>query len=299
MPQAANTVTFLVTGRNERGAIPGAQARGTAVPVDAKVKDAVALSTTRGAGDDFRLDATPGSHYVVLDIKDGPSLLLHPDNAKDLLKAQVSPDDVTMNGSGEVFVPNTLAWKGLATPASTRGTSRGALGKVFLSAIRVVEGPIENAVEEGVVEKIIEHFDNSVDAGVFSLSRTPPGNMNNLKPAADNSIFPRPDGTPVLFFIHGTFSDTSGSFDKLWREHPDHVDKLFETYGDSVYALDHPTLGVSPIQNALMLVKALMAISPRLPVRLVFRAARCIESCRSINSKAPSNRLWNDGLLCC
>ncbi|SAL34219.1 CHAT domain protein [Caballeronia choica] len=257
MPQAANTVTFLVTGRNERGAIPGAQARGTAVPVDAKIKDAVTLSTTRGAGDDFRLDATSGNHYVVLDIKDGPSLLLHPDNAKDLLNAQVSPDDVTVNGSGEVFVPSTLAWKGLATPASTRGVSRGALGKVFLSAIRVVEGPIEDAIEAAAIEKIIEHFDDSVGNGVFALSRTLPGQMKKADAAADDSILPRPDGTSVLFFIHGTFSDTSGSFGKLWSEHPEHVDKLFETYGDSVYALDHPTLGVSPIQNALTLVKAL------------------------------------------
>jgi pimeloyl-ACP methyl ester carboxylesterase len=257
MAQDSDKVTFLVTGRNERGAIPGTQSRGTAVPVDAKIKDAVTLSTTRGAGDDFRLDASPGSDYVVLDIKDGPSLILHPNSAKALLKAQVRPDDVTVNGSGEVFVPNTLEWKGLVTPATTRGVSRGALGKVFLSAIRVVAGPIEMVIADKTVEEIIRHFDGSVGGGVFALSRTPPAQMKDLKPAADNSIPTRPDGAPALFFIHGTFSDTSGSFGKLWSEHPEHVDKLFETYGDNVYALDHPTLGVSPIENALMLANAL------------------------------------------
>ncbi|SAL86430.1 hypothetical protein AWB68_08025 [Caballeronia choica] len=218
---------------------------------------AQAASTITFLGDDFRLDATVGSDYVVLDIKDGPSLLLHPYHAKDLLEAQLSPGAVTVNGSGEVFVPSTLAWKGLATAASTIGVSRAALGKVFLSAIRVVEGPIEDAIEAAAVEKIIEHFDDSVGNGVFALSRTLPGQMKKPDAAADDSILPRPDSTSVLFLIHGTFSDTSASFGKLWSEHPEHVDKLFETYGDSVYALDHPTLGVSPIQNALTLVRAL------------------------------------------
>jgi pimeloyl-ACP methyl ester carboxylesterase len=257
VPQTANTVTFLVTGRNERSSAPGAPSRGGAVPIDAKIKDAITLSTTRGAGDDFRLDATSGSHYVVLDIKDGPSLLLHPNNARDLLKAQTTPDDVTVNGNDEVFVPSTLAWKGLTSTAGTRGVSRGALGKVFLSAIRVVEGPLENALEKGIVKKLIEHFDGSVGDGVFVLSRTLPGKLKNATPVAEEAIAPGPDGRPALVFIHGTFSDTSGSFDKLWSDHPENVDKLFEIYRDGVYALDHPTLGASPICNALTLVKAL------------------------------------------
>ncbi|AET95061.1 hypothetical protein BYI23_D015510 (plasmid) [Burkholderia sp. YI23] len=259
MPQAANTVIFRVTGRNERSVTPGAPSRGTSVPVDAKITDSVLLSTTRGAGDDFRLAATSGNHYVILDIKDGPSLLLHPNSARDLLKAQETPDDITINGDAEVFVPATLVWKGLASAArgGTRDATRGAVDKVFLSAIRVVEGPLQNALEHGIVDKLIAHFDDSVGNGVFALSRTAPGNLRSTQPLADDAISSRAGNPPALVFTHGTFSDTSGSFGKLWSEHPDKIDKLFDTYGDSVYALDHPTLGASPIGNALTLVKAL------------------------------------------
>ncbi len=59
--------------------------------------------------------------------------------------------------------------------------------------------------------------------------------------------------------VHGTFSTTAGTFCKLWINHPDHVRSLFKQYGDRVYGLDHPTLGVSPIANALTLAEALPA----------------------------------------
>ncbi|MGV7245904.1 esterase/lipase family protein, partial [Caballeronia sp. M23-90] len=254
MPQTANTVIFRVTGRNERNVTSGAPGRGTSVPIDAQVTDSVVLSTTRGAGDDFRLAATTGNHYVILDIKDGPSLVLHPNNARDLLKAQQTPDNVTANGNAEVFVPNTLAWNGL-TPA--RGKTRGVIERVFLSAIRLVQGPLTNALEQGIVEKLISHFDASVGNGMFSLSATAPGNFRAVTPLTADSIRPRPGSAPALVFIHGTFSDTSGSFGKLWSEHPDKVDRLVAAYRDSVYALDHPTLGASPVANALTLVSAL------------------------------------------
>lgn len=159
-----NTVTFLVTGRSENGGLPGASARGSAIPANSKVTSAVVLSATRGAGEDFRLVATPGVHYVELEIKDGPSLLLHPESARRLLQAQVSSDDVTTNGNGVVVVPPTLKWKYL----DSQTTARGALGNVILSAIRVIEGPLAKGIETQTVEALIAHFDDSVGRGVFS-----------------------------------------------------------------------------------------------------------------------------------
>ena len=63
----------------------------------------------------------------------------------------------------------------------------------------------------------------------------------------------------MLVLIHGTFSDTPGTFGKLWTYHPSRVRRLFTFYGDRVYALDHPTLGASPIANAITLAQALPA----------------------------------------
>ena len=59
--------------------------------------------------------------------------------------------------------------------------------------------------------------------------------------------------------VHGTFSDSVGTFSKLWTLHNSSVRELFASYADRVYGLDHPTLGVSPIANALTLVRALPA----------------------------------------
>ena len=66
-----------------------------------------------------------------------------------------------------------------------------------------------------------------------------------------------PNGGPILMFVHGTFVDTASTFGKLWAVHPQRVGELFSAYGGRVYALDHPTLGASPVDNALTLVDAL------------------------------------------
>jgi pimeloyl-ACP methyl ester carboxylesterase len=92
---------------------------------------------------------------------------------------------------------------------------------------------------------------------VFRLTKNPPKKLNHENVAAEKDFLPHHDDTPTWVFIHGTFSDTNGSFGKLWREHPEHIDRIFEHYHNEVFALDHPTLGASPIENALMLVQVL------------------------------------------
>src|SRR5262249_41576647 len=59
--------------------------------------------------------------------------------------------------------------------------------------------------------------------------------------------------------LHGTFSETAGTFAKLWVHHSTKVDALFDHYGGRVYGLDHPTLGAGPVANALALARALPA----------------------------------------
>jgi len=67
-----------------------------------------------------------------------------------------------------------------------------------------------------------------------------------------------PDDLPTtksaLIFIHGTASTSTGSFGKLrgdvWQD-------LCDQYGENIYAFEHHTLAVSPIQNALDLARRL------------------------------------------
>ncbi len=66
-------------------------------------------------------------------------------------------------------------------------------------------------------------------------------------------------GQPLLLFVHGTASSTAGSFASLWN--PSNKagaalrKALQERYGSHVYACEHRTLTVSPIDNAAELVE--------------------------------------------
>ncbi|GKS70205.1 hypothetical protein W03_22090 [Nitrosomonas sp. PY1] len=63
---------------------------------------------------------------------------------------------------------------------------------------------------------------------------------------------------PILLFIHGTGSSTQGSFGALQEDAADSEWKILtQAFAEEIYALEHPTLSVSPIENALMLAKAL------------------------------------------
>jgi hypothetical protein len=72
---------------------------------------------------------------------------------------------------------------------------------------------------------------------------------------------------PILLFIHGTASTTEGSFGGLhepsasasdaWREAL--WTSMLRAYGDRIVAFEHRTLGESPIENTLQLLKSLPA----------------------------------------
>lgn len=66
---------------------------------------------------------------------------------------------------------------------------------------------------------------------------------------------PIPKGQPVLLALHGLFSDPSGAF-ATWHGTREWV-RLVQHYQDHVYGYRHPTLTLSPIDNALDLVRRL------------------------------------------
>ncbi|MBC8119465.1 MAG: alpha/beta hydrolase, partial [Burkholderiaceae bacterium] len=226
------------------------------------VKQSVRVGAQRGAGGVVRVAAIPGQDVVVLHIAGGPALTLHPETARDLMLAQQGmvkrsrgrggEDDPSPN---EVQVPAQLQWRGLEQAAATRGATRGFLGDVLLSAIEVITGVAKNPAANFIASKAVQHVDDQVVAGLYALA---PETLPPLKGATPLARAPAAvDGGPLLVFVHGTFSTTSGSFAPLWSLHPQHVRTLFTKYAGRVYGLDHPTLGVSPISNALTLAQAM------------------------------------------
>jgi CHAT domain-containing protein/pimeloyl-ACP methyl ester carboxylesterase len=84
-----------------------------------------------------------------------------------------------------------------------------------------------------------------------------------VKPSTENdsSLIPPtgiPSDQPLLLFIHGTASNTEGSFGAL---HGDDASSEWEVltraFKEHIYAFEHRTMSQSPIENALVLANAL------------------------------------------
>jgi CHAT domain/Lecithin:cholesterol acyltransferase len=257
MASAASDITFVIPGQAEAAPPARAATRGT-------VKAAVRVGTQRGGGEPVRVTARPGEDVVVLSIANGPTLVLHPGDARDLMLAQrgaamrsaLAPAG-RKRGSGapEIEVPVQLGWPGIEAQA-TRGATRGWMGQALLSGFQVLTGVATDAAAELVVAAATKKVDGKVDAGLYRLSAE---SIEPLKGSGRKlaTVPAAPDGGPMLVLVHGTFSDTVGTFANLWTLHNPTVRRLFASYGDRVYGLDHPTLGASPIANALTLVRAM------------------------------------------
>ena len=252
-------ITFLVPG-SEGGAHRGAATLPADTPAGGRVKQSVRVGARREAGALVRVTAIPGEDALVLHIAQGPSLVLHPENARDLLLAQdgvearAGRSDGTP-GSGAIEVPAQLRWRGLGEGPETRGGVRGRLGSVLISAIDVVTDLAMGRAARLAASHAVARVDAQVEPGVYALSADTLRKLGGG--AAPLARVSSGKGGPLLVFVHGTFSETHGSFGRLWSHHPQRVQALFRQYGGRVYALDHPTLGQSPIENALLLARTL------------------------------------------
>ncbi|HEX2641537.1 MAG TPA: alpha/beta hydrolase, partial [Thermoanaerobaculia bacterium] len=267
MADALKQYTFVVPGQ-EAGISRGRLTEPSAEIPHAQVKQSVRLSSRRAGGPaaEVKVQAVAGQDAVLLHIAGGPTLTLHPENAYVLMqsqnggaegnaargKAAVFGQPETEDAASTVRVPSQFQWSGLEEGAeATRGATRGWLGKVLLSGLEVITF---DTAADLTAKKIAEEVDGQVREGLYRLS---PEDLPNLKERGERVSAADPAAGPILVLIHGTFSTTSGTFGKLWAYHPARVQSLFDHYNGQVYALDHPTLGASPIENALTLVEAL------------------------------------------
>ncbi len=249
MATTAQDITFIVPGQVQPAV---AATRGTS-------KASVRVGAQRGAGDAVRVTARPGDDVVVLTVANGPTLYLHPEDARDLMRAQsagATRGAANAASDSEVVVSPQLGWPGLEAGA-TRGATRGWMGQAVLSAFEVITGLAKDPAQLAAA-LVTKKVDGAVEAGVYELS---PDVLQALKGSGRkrDAVPPAADGGALLVLIHGTFVDTAHTFSKLWALHPQTVRELFAHYADRVYALDHPTLGASPITNALTLVRAMPA----------------------------------------
>ena len=249
MTTQTKDITFIIPGQAQTAV---ASTRGS-------VKASVRVGAQRSGGEAIRVVARPGDDVVVLSIANGPTLYLHPEDARDLMRAQsagATRSAVTAANDHEVLVSPQLGWPGLEAGA-TRGATRGWMGQVVLAAFEVITGLVKDPAKLAAAAVTLR-VDGAVDAGVYELS---PDALLPLKGSGRKraAVPAAGDGGALLVLVHGTFVDTVSTFGKLWTLYPQTVRDLFRHYGNRVYALDHPTMGQSPIANALTLVRAMPA----------------------------------------
>jgi hypothetical protein len=221
------------------------------------VTQSVVVSTQRAAGgQEVPVTAVPGRDVIVMHLDRGPILVLHPENARDLILAQSDATRGGVTAEGAVRIPVRLQWRGLEGAVATRGTTRGFLGDVMVKVIEVVTGKVADKVADFAASTMVKKFDAQVKEGVYRLSPDSLAPLSDFEPLTEMPS--RPNGA-ILVLVHGTFSTTSRTFGKLWTDHPERIRALFKHYDSAVYGLDHATLGASPIDNALTLARALPA----------------------------------------
>lgn len=252
-------LTFIVPGSDQAsrglttsGSVPPGWTRGV-------IKHAVRLASERSGAAATAITAESGVDVVVLHLVNGPALVLHPENARDLFLAQSGAQRQGVVASPDaVSVPVRLSWQGVEKTLAPQGVGRGVLGDVLLSAVEVITGLSKEPLADLIASKVVDHFDARVNPGLYHLSVDSLASLKTHGVRVE-SVPAAPERLPVLILLHGTFSETSGTFGKLWTQHPARVRALFARYADRVYAFDHPTLGTDPIANALTLVKTLPA----------------------------------------
>lgn len=244
MPQI---ITFVVSGQEslQRGA--PLRAAATSTPLPGRIKHAVHLGRTRSTTQEVRVEAIVDEEIVVLQLEDGPTLILHPNTARALIQQQSTAlRSKQVVDEDTVIVPDEL---------HADGTVRGKSASASISSLYILTDVAWDPVANFVVSRAVRQIDAQVDEGLYLLK---PDFSSPLKQSGIKlTRFPSSaEGRPLLILIHGTFSETKGTFGKLWERHQPLVKSLFDHYANHVYALEHPTLGVSPINNALLLVNA-------------------------------------------
>ncbi|MGB5943461.1 MAG: CHAT domain-containing protein [Leeuwenhoekiella sp.] len=167
---------------------------------------------------------------VQLDFTDGTQWL---GNATDI--PEIYRKREAASRGGDVFV--------LDAQLNPEGGSRG-LGTVIAKAMQLIKPKVVVDAAEKSAHLLAVHYDNKVmpAPGLFKLGK-------NMQYEAIKEVSGME--APQLLMIHGTLSNTFAAFGDLVEGENSVWQQLEDFYNSPILALEHKTLSVSPLQNAL------------------------------------------------
>ncbi len=215
---------------------------------------------------------------IVLEMADGVTVITSAKKLKESLQ-RVNPNAVDADGTLKL---GALRERGEATRGIIGDTVSDLVSRVFTLTVGDVADPIIDAAKRKAAEwlgvKAEEKIQAYPDLGVTwrgtkalmwaienRLDHKPglyrwPGGMGqavDLLSAGDQDLANDAKEGPLLVFIHGTASSSTGSFGDLQKVPFDDWQAFQSKFGGRMYAFEHRTFSESPIENALELATRL------------------------------------------
>lgn len=214
-------------------------------PGTVTLKYAVRADAARAGVEPLHLDGLAADDVVEIELEDGLRVWSRVDD----LQAQFAA------AGSRAGVPDASDDAAIVVPASlTLGPVSRSAGGWAIKGLRVLGLDIEGEIADYAARHVEDKL--RPGPGLYRCVENDPDALQDITGL---------DGTgPVLVFLHGTASSTSGSFGGLWApESGPVVSTLFRHYNGRVLAFQHKTLSVSPVANALDLTEQLAAVLPQ------------------------------------
>jgi len=133
------------------------------------------------------------------------------------------------------------------SPELVLGSQTRGIGSWILKGLEIFDVNVTGTVAKEMARYVESKLDQK--PGLYAVNL---GEKYELNPLPSHL----PTDKPLLIFLHGTASSTSGSFGQLWQNRKTR-ELLQGRYNGNAFAFEHRTLTESPIQNAIDLAKAL------------------------------------------
>jgi pimeloyl-ACP methyl ester carboxylesterase len=201
------------------------------------VKHAARVQQSRAGGADVTMDALQPTDIVEIELQDGLRIWSRvEDLEKDLNRGRARSEQTdTIRLSSELQI----------------GPASRSFGGWAMKGLKV----LGLNIDERIAQFAASHVEGKLTPGpgLYRCSEQDPARLEAVRSL---------DGKgPVLLFLHGTASSTSGSFSGLWTpQGSPFIQPLFKYYEGRVLAYQHRTLTESPIENTLALVQDLTTL---------------------------------------
>ena len=220
------------------------------------------------------------NEIVVLEMADGVTVITSAIKLRETLR-RVKPDAVQADGTISL---DALHERGAAARGLIGDAASDLVVRVFTLTAGAIADPIIDAAKRKALEWLGEKRDDKIqdyaELGVTwlgtkalmwaienrldhkpGLYRWPRGSGQaaDLLNVDANELAEDAKEGPLLVFIHGTASSTTGSFGALQKVSTDDWQALESRFADRIFAFEHHNLSESPIQNAIELATALPA----------------------------------------